>query len=191
VIVFGQTPLDRRRRTSDILRPAVPARMRRRGRSSQSRGPCTLTIWTILSFDLLLHVTLDQDAMPSTPKHLKGHRSSLRPAVHHFCILFLICFLPLAANGQQQNQTTKPSPGMGVSTGAAHPAVKDSKSRPITAGGFVDNAPPILDEVTAQAGLNNSTIVLELQKRKPLLRPRAPARHCSTTITTVGSISSF
>ena len=32
---------------------------------------------------------------------------------------------------------------MGVSTGAAHAAVKDSHSRPITAGGFVDGAPVV------------------------------------------------
>jgi hypothetical protein len=92
--------------------------------------------------------------MPSTPRHLKGDRSSLRPAVHHFCVLFLICFLPVAGNGQHQNQTTTPSSGMGVSTGAARPAVKDSKLRPITAGGFVDDAPVVFDDVTARAGLN-------------------------------------
>ena len=42
---------------------------------------------------------------------------------------------------------------MGVSTGVAHPAVKDAQSRPITAGGFVDGAPVIFADVTAQAGL--------------------------------------
>jgi len=69
-------------------------------------------------------------------------------------VLFLISSVSLAANGQQQSQKTKPSPSMGVATGAAHPAVKDSKSRPITAGGFVDDAPVIFLDVTAQAGLN-------------------------------------
>ena len=42
---------------------------------------------------------------------------------------------------------------MGVSTGTARPAVKDSKSRPITAGGFVDGAPVVFTDVTKQAGL--------------------------------------
>ena len=43
---------------------------------------------------------------------------------------------------------------MGVTTGAAHPAVKDSQSRPITAGGFVDGAPVIFADITHPAGLD-------------------------------------
>ena len=43
---------------------------------------------------------------------------------------------------------------MGVSTGVAHPAVKDSESRPITAGGFVDGAPIIFVDITKQAGID-------------------------------------
>ena len=47
-----------------------------------------------------------------------------------------------------------PSSGGGVSTGAAHAAVKDAQSRPITAGGFVENAPVVFEDVTKQAGLD-------------------------------------
>ena len=43
---------------------------------------------------------------------------------------------------------------MGVSTGAPHPAVKDTQSRPITAGGFVDGAPVIFEDITKKAGLD-------------------------------------
>ena len=42
---------------------------------------------------------------------------------------------------------------MGVATGAAHAAIKDSHSRPITAGGFVDDAPIVFSDITKQAGL--------------------------------------
>ena len=42
---------------------------------------------------------------------------------------------------------------MGVATGGAHPAVKDSLSRPITAGGFVDGATVVFSDITKQAGL--------------------------------------
>ena len=42
---------------------------------------------------------------------------------------------------------------MGVATGAAHPAIKDSHSRPITAGGFVDDAPTVFSDITKVAGL--------------------------------------
>jgi enediyne biosynthesis protein E4 len=43
---------------------------------------------------------------------------------------------------------------MGVSTGAAHAAVKDSHSRPITAGGFVDGAPVVFSDITKISGLD-------------------------------------
>jgi len=43
---------------------------------------------------------------------------------------------------------------MGVATGSAHAAVKDSKSRPITAGGFVDGAPVVFSDITKIAGLD-------------------------------------
>jgi hypothetical protein len=41
-----------------------------------------------------------------------------------------------------------------MSTGAPHAPVKDALSRPITAGGFVDGAPVIFEDVTRGAGLN-------------------------------------
>jgi len=41
-----------------------------------------------------------------------------------------------------------------MSTGGAHVPVKDAKSRPITAGGFVDGAPIIFLDITHQAGLD-------------------------------------
>jgi hypothetical protein len=88
------------------------------------------------------------------PKPLKVDCSELRFALRRLLILFLVSFSPLAASCQQQNQTPKASSGMGVSTGTAHPAVKDSKSRPITAGGFVDGAPVVFIDVTAQAGFD-------------------------------------
>ena len=43
---------------------------------------------------------------------------------------------------------------MGVATGGAHSAVKDSHNRPITAGGFVDGAPIVFSDITKLAGLD-------------------------------------
>ena len=54
------------------------------------------------------------------------------------------------ANKPQQSQ---PAVSSGVSTGAAHAPVKDAKSRPITAGGFVDGAPVVFTDIAKQAGL--------------------------------------
>jgi hypothetical protein len=42
----------------------------------------------------------------------------------------------------------------GMSTGGAHAPVKDTLSRPITAGGFVDGAPVIFIDVTHTAGID-------------------------------------
>ncbi len=46
------------------------------------------------------------------------------------------------------------SPQSGMSTGVAHPPVKDALSRPITAGGFVDDAAVIFVDVTHAAGID-------------------------------------
>jgi len=43
---------------------------------------------------------------------------------------------------------------MGVSTGQTHAARKDAEHRPITAGGFVDNAPVVFLDDTGRAGLD-------------------------------------
>jgi len=68
------------------------------------------------------------------------------------CLTLLLCSaLP------QQNPIEKDavqSQQGGMSTGGAHAPVKDALSRPITAGGFVDGAPVIFDDVTHAAGLD-------------------------------------
>jgi hypothetical protein len=53
---------------------------------------------------------------------------------------------PAATNGNQQG---------GVATGGIHAPVKDSASRPITAGGFVSGAPVVFVDETAKAGLTS------------------------------------
>ena len=74
-------------------------------------------------------------------------------------ILFaLVAILPSAhlSRGQDVHADKAPqqAPMGGVSTGAAHAAVKDAQSRPITAGGFVDGAPVIFIDITKQSGLD-------------------------------------
>jgi hypothetical protein len=39
----------------------------------------------------------------------------------------------------------------GVSTGSPLAPIKDAKNRPITAGGFVDGAPVIFEDITQKA----------------------------------------
>jgi hypothetical protein len=70
-------------------------------------------------------------------------------------MLAILCILVLdfptlaqqAAPAKPEQQT------MGVSTAGPHRAVKDAKSRPITAGGFVDGAAIVFLDVAKQAGL--------------------------------------
>lgn len=71
-------------------------------------------------------------------------------------IALSLLFLALCSTGQQSanQRTQQSSSGMGVATGGAHPAVKDSLSRPITAGGFVDGATVVFSDITKKAGLD-------------------------------------
>ena len=89
------------------------------------------------------------------PIFSKGiHHFRLRLASYTLFLLPPVLVLAVPGNSQQTEPQKPPSTNMGVSTGAARPAVKDSKSRPITAGGFVDGAPVVFTDVTKQAGLD-------------------------------------
>jgi len=83
--------------------------------------------------------------MPTAARHLLVLRN---------LALLSILFAANAGHGQEPKPKETPSAGGGVSTGAGHAAVKDSQSRPITAGGFVDNAPIVFTDITKQAGLD-------------------------------------
>ena len=77
-----------------------------------------------------------------------------------FSALPLLLFFLFASDRElhaQQLPVEKPasqSQQGGMSTGAAHAAVKDAESRPITAGGFVDGAPVVFLDITHAAGLD-------------------------------------
>ena len=75
-------------------------------------------------------------------------------ARHVWSLFSLLFFFSIASHSQEPNRKQTPSPSGGVSTGAAHAAVKDAQSRPITAGGFVDNAPVVFADITRQSGLD-------------------------------------
>ena len=75
-------------------------------------------------------------------------------ARHVWSLFSLLFFFSIASHSQEPNRKQTPSPSGGVSTGAAHAAVRDAQSRPITAGGFVDNAPVVFADITRQSGLD-------------------------------------
>src|SRR5262245_26186 len=62
-------------------------------------------------------------------------------------LLFLFFLLPPTLTAQQQQSSG------GASTAGEFKPVKDALSRPITAGGFVTNAPVYFTDVTARSGL--------------------------------------
>src|SRR3981081_4599963 len=74
----------------------------------------------------------------------------LAPTLPIFAALF---FLDGFARDQDHPKPPEPQ-STGVSTGAPHAPVKDSLSRPITAGGFVDGAPVVFVDIAKQAGLD-------------------------------------
>ena len=51
-------------------------------------------------------------------------------------------------------QNPPPVPSRGMATGGAHASIRDALHRPITAGGFVDDAPVVFLDVTKQSGLD-------------------------------------
>src|ERR1700704_5768782 len=92
-----------------------------------------------------------------TPKRRQGTDwcLALGFATAQILALLSIFLSAIGASGQQgsDQKTKQPPPSRGVATGAAHPAIKDSHSRPITAGGFVDDAPIVFTDITKLAGL--------------------------------------
>jgi enediyne biosynthesis protein E4 len=56
-----------------------------------------------------------------------------------------------SARDKMQNPLPRPS---GMATGSIHAPIKDSHSRPITAGGFVDDAPVVFIDITHPSGLD-------------------------------------
>ena len=70
-----------------------------------------------------------------------------------FCFVFSCSAAAMAQTAEPAQSPPPQAPSSGVSTGAAHAPVKDSKSRPITAGGFVDGAPVVFIDIAKQAGL--------------------------------------
>jgi len=68
---------------------------------------------------------------------------------------FLLAITVVNVSGQEADSHQSPrAQPMGVSTGPPHAAVKDAQARPITAGGFVDGAPIIFQDVTSSSGLD-------------------------------------
>src|SRR5437016_2256301 len=87
---------------------------------------------------------------------------SRRASVVFFLALILFCVVEFSgiAFSRQSSQSTPDKPQnplprpSGMSTGGIHAPIKDSHSRPITAGGFVDGAPVVFLDITHQSGLD-------------------------------------
>jgi len=92
--------------------------------------------------------------MTSIDPHFRCHQGLALRAPAWVSAVFVALLCTLSAHGQGTPQRKPSSTGMGVATGAARPAIKDSQGHPITAGGFVDGAPIVFNDITKQAGLD-------------------------------------
>jgi len=86
-------------------------------------------------------------------------RSSIRMSKILFSFIFAATVVPaVAQQAQPSPETPSPSPSdssyMRVLLRPTHPAVFDAQRRPITAGGFVDNAPVVFQDFSHQSGLD-------------------------------------
>jgi len=70
-------------------------------------------------------------------------------------LIFFLALAPGQPSSSQQPPPTKPATAAigGSATAGEHTPIRDAKSRVITAGGFVDGAPIIFEDVSHQAGL--------------------------------------
>lgn len=90
-------------------------------------------------------------------------------------LLIMAMLMLLSTTGSAQTQpptASKPkSEGQmgGVSTGGTYAPVKDEKNRPITAGGFVDGAPVVFDDITQKSGLAGFQHVSGTPEKKYIL----------------------
>ncbi len=77
-----------------------------------------------------------------------------------------ICFVAFMTTLSVAQQAGMPS---GEATGPAHAAIKDSQHRPITAGGFVNDAPVVFVDITKKAGLENFHHVSGTREKKTII----------------------
>src|SRR2546426_6468509 len=68
-------------------------------------------------------------------------------------LLLLLLSQPAGVVPQAPQQKPQQPPPGGVSTGGIYAPVRDALSRPITAGGFVDGAPVVFEDVAQRSGL--------------------------------------
>src|ERR1044071_2947876 len=72
-----------------------------------------------------------------------------RRTLHSIVPILCACLCWLIATAQEKKDQSQG----GASTAGTFKPVKDSRSRPITAGGFVDGAPIYFTDATARTGL--------------------------------------
>ena len=98
------------------------------------------------------------EQLPILRAATKTKRFEMRRNVHRLgslALVFISAWLwPGAATQEPEDRKAEKPKPTGVATGAPHAPVKDAMSRPITAGGFVDDAPIVFIDITKQAGLD-------------------------------------
>jgi hypothetical protein len=75
--------------------------------------------------------------------------------IRHVLLAIFVLSQPLSVHAQGEvQQTQQPRTAGGAATGGVFAPIRDALSRPITAGGFVDGAPVVYQDITKQSGLS-------------------------------------
>ena len=121
------------------------------GNSNQERRPCQLDAVAKLLSGLTLNIL-----------------GTMRNSIIVGCAILLVA---VAAWAQSNPPSTaeQTSSQSGMSTGQPHAAIKDAQSRPITAGGFVDGALVVLEDITKAAGLDKFRHQMGTPEKKTIL----------------------
>jgi hypothetical protein len=90
------------------------------------------------------------------PSLVSSESTVHRRLIARFAAARIICATLLVGAGLAQNAEPVDARAQqsGTSTGVAHAPIKDTQSRPITAGGLVDDAAVIFSDITRAAGLD-------------------------------------
>jgi enediyne biosynthesis protein E4 len=71
------------------------------------------------------------------------------------CVLLLCTVVPAQDDQSGMSSQPKTQDQGGAATGKPHPAVRDKQNRVITAGGFVDGAPVVFEDLTVKSRLDS------------------------------------
>ncbi len=106
----------------------------------------------------------------------------MRSSVAVLVVLDLLVSLSAQQASPPQAAVAPETGYMRVLLKPTHPPLFDAQHRPMTAGGFVEGAPVIFQDITHQSGVDKFQLRSGTPAKSTIIEVRAP---CSCTITTM------